>query len=139
MSSASIAPSEARSSTIVWAESTNPCVASSSARASTSASAVADLADGLARAQLVGDQVEDRLLRAAAPRQQVRQQQLGVELDDAHEQLVLAKRPHGTQGGADDPLDRPGLLAPASAAATTAPHSRVIRSPSSWPMSDHER
>ena len=78
----------------------------------------------------------DRLLGAAAPREQVGQQQLGVELDDPHEQLVVAQRPDRR----DHLVDQSGqAVARGGCAATTSVHSRVIRSPSRVGMSGQAR
>ena len=106
-SSASSSASVTSSSTMVCADSTKPCVASRSARAIAVGLPARIAPDAWpARICSLGDR-EDRVLGAAAAREQVGQQQLGVELDDAQEQLVVAQR----ADGADDPVDeavRPG-------------------------------
>ena len=100
-----------------------------------------DRAGALAGLDAVAEQLEEGLLAAAATREQVGEQQLGVELDDPDEQLVVAQPGDGvdeTRGRGR----RPGSLgrsARARVPATTTPHSRVIRSPRSCGMSDQAR
>ena len=139
-SSSSSSASETRSSTIVCAEITKPWAASTSARAIAVGSPSRTSPAGLAGDdRVVGDR-EDQVLRAAAARQQVGEDQLGVELDDPHEQLVVAERPDRADDAADEPIDGGRLRAcPATAVATTPAHSRVIRSPSSCGMSGQVR
>ena len=72
--------------------------------------ALPDLAGLLALGDRVGGEGQDQLLRAAAPGEQVGEDQLGVELDDPDEQLVLAQLPDGADDRVGDALDgRPAV------------------------------
>ena len=107
--------------------------------------AVADAAVALALPQQPGREVGDGLLATAPAGEQVGEQQLGVELDDAHEQLVVAQGPGGRHDLGRQPVGRASRSSPSAtsqsdtARATTSPHSRVIRSPSTAGMSGHAR
>ena len=88
----------------------------------------------------LAEQVEHQVLVPAAALEQVGQQQLGVDLDDAHEHRVGAQRGDRARHALDDRV--PGLRSrrrPSSASSISPPHSRTSRSASSVCMSGQRR
>ena len=140
VSSASRSSTRTPPSAIVCTESTKPWTASSDGARHHGRVAGADRAVGLAVLDGAHGDRQDQVLRAAATGEEVGEDQLGVELDDPHEQLVLAQRPDGADDALGDPVAaRCRCRWRATWAVTTPAHSRVIRSPSSVGMSAQVR
>ena len=90
------------SSAMVPAEITNPCVVRSTARASSAASAARTRAVGLTPPDVVGEPGEDAVLAGPAPVDQVGQQGLRIDVDDAPEHRVFAQRADRADHAVDD-------------------------------------